>query len=69
MDDPTIHALSNQVLAGNVMSRLRPYRWRLVGSLSLLIFAVPFMNFHPLVWGYVADRLVEKTLTPAILGM
>ncbi|NQX00923.1 hypothetical protein HQ447_09705, partial [bacterium] len=51
------------------MSRLRPYRGRLVFSLGLLIFSVPFMNFHPLVWGYVADRLVGKTLTPAILGM
>ncbi|MDP4793127.1 MAG: ABC transporter transmembrane domain-containing protein, partial [Verrucomicrobiales bacterium] len=27
------------------------------------------MNFHPLVWGYVADGLVEKTLTPGTLGM
>jgi ATP-binding cassette subfamily B protein len=62
-------SLSNKVLAGKVMSRLRPYRSRLSISLGLLIFAVPFMNFHPLVWGYVADRLVEKTLTPAILGM
>jgi ABC-type multidrug transport system fused ATPase/permease subunit len=51
------------------MSRLRPYRRRLIVSLGLLIFAVPFVNFHPLVWGYVADRLVEKTLTPGILGM
>lgn len=69
MDDPGIHSLSNRVLAGKVMSRLRPYRGRLVFSLGLLIFSVPFMNFHPLVWGYVADRLVGKTLTPAILGM
>ena len=64
-----IHSLSNRVLAGKVMSRLRPYRGRLIVSLSLLIVAVPFVNFHPLVWGYVADHLVEKTLTPEILGM
>lgn len=25
--------------------------------------AVPLVNFHPLVWGIVADRLMEKTLT------
>lgn len=69
MDDSTIHSLSNRELAGMVLSRLQPYRGRLILSIGLLIFAVPFMNFHPLVWGYVADRLVEKTLTPAILGM
>lgn len=69
MSDPVIHSLSNRVLAGKVMSRLRPYRGRLIVSLSLLIVAVPFVNFHPLVWGYVADHLVEKTLTPEILGM
>jgi ABC-type multidrug transport system fused ATPase/permease subunit len=69
MDDSTILSLSNRELAGKVLSRLLPYRGRLVFSIGLLIFAVPFMNFHPLVWGYVADRLVEKTLTPAILGM
>lgn len=61
--------MSNRVLAERVMFRLRPYRRRLIVSLSLLIFAVPFVNFHPLVWGYVADRLVGKTLTPGILGM
>ena len=69
MDDSTIHFLSNRELAGKVLSRLQPYRGRFVLSIGLLIFAVPFMNFHPMVWGYVADRLVEKTLTPAILGM
>ncbi len=69
MDKTAIHSVSNRALAGKVISRLRPYRRRLVASLGLLVFAVPFMNFHPLVWGYVADRLVGKTLTPAILGM
>ncbi len=63
------HALSNRELAARVFSRLRPYRGRLIISIALLVFAVPFINFHPLVWGYVADGLVEKTLTPAILGM
>jgi len=60
---------SNRELTARIWSRLRPYRARLIVSLSLLIFSVPFMNFHPLVWGYVADGLVEKTLTPGILGM
>ena len=69
MTDSPVHTLSNRELAGKVFSRLRPYRGRLILSLSLLIFAVPFVNFHPLVWGFVADRLVEKNLTPALLGM
>ena len=30
---------------------------------------MPFVNFHPLVWGFVADELVEKTLTPSLLGI
>ncbi len=66
-DDP-VSRLSNRELAGKVFSRLRPYRTRLIFSLLLLVFSVPFMNFHPLVWGYVADGLVDKTLTPAVLG-
>lgn len=37
--------------------------------MGLLLFSVPFANFHPLVWGYVADGLVEKTLTPGVLWM
>lgn len=69
MDDSAIHSLSNRDLVRKVVSRLRPYRLRLVVALGLLIFSVPFVNFHPLVWGYVADGLVEKTLTPAVLGM
>lgn len=69
MDDPRVHTLSNRELAGKVWARLGPYRGRLMVALGLLVFAVPFMNFHPLVWGYVADGLVEKTLTPATLGM
>ena len=69
MKDTSIHPLPNQELARKVLSRLRPYRRRLIASLCLLIFSVPLTNFHPLVWGYVADGLVGKTLTPAILGM
>ena len=69
MADPAIHSLSNREIAEKVASRLHPYRTRVIWSLLLLIFSVPFMNFHPLVWGYVADALVQKTLTPAALGM
>jgi ATP-binding cassette subfamily B protein len=69
MDDTAIHSLSNRELAGKVLSRLRPYRGRLIASLGLLVFSVPFINFHPLVWGYVADGLVGKTLTPGGLWM
>jgi ABC-type multidrug transport system fused ATPase/permease subunit len=61
--------LTDRELASRIWSRLHPYRKRIVGSLTLLVLAVPFMNFHPLVWGFVADRLVEKTLTPGILAM
>jgi ATP-binding cassette, subfamily B, bacterial len=59
--------LTNRELAQRIWSRLLPYRTRLFFSLSLLVLSVPFMNFHPLVWGYVADGLVEKSLTPASL--
>ncbi len=69
MADPGIHFLTNRELAGKVISRLGPYRGRLILSILLLVFSVPFTNFHPLVWGYVADGLVEKTLTPGVLGM
>lgn len=69
MADSVSNALSNRELAGKVGSRLLPYRGRLVISISLLVFSVPFTNFHPLVWGFVADHLVGKTLTPSILGM
>jgi ABC-type multidrug transport system fused ATPase/permease subunit len=69
MESPATQSLSNADLAGKVFSRLRPYRGRLTASLGLLVFSVPFTNFHPLVWGYVADGLVEKTLTPGVLWM
>jgi ATP-binding cassette, subfamily B, bacterial len=66
---PPIHRLSNRELAAKVASRLRPYRRQWLGSLALLVCAVPFTNFHPLVWGYVADRLIAKTLTPEALAL
>lgn len=55
-------------LAPVVWQRLRPYRKRLAGSLLLLVVSVPLTNFHPLVWGIVADRLMAGTLTPSALG-
>ncbi len=63
------YTLSNRELWQRVWTRLKPQAGTLVLSLSVLVLAVPFVNFHPLVWGFVADRLVEKTLTPAVLGM
>lgn len=61
--------LTDRELAGRIWSRLQPYRKRIFLSLTLLVLAVPFINFHPLVWGFVADALVEKTLTPGVLGV
>jgi len=66
---PTTPILTNRELTARIWTRLRPYRRRLFLSLGLLVFSVPFVNFHPLVWGYVADGLVQKTLTPELLGM
>jgi ABC-type multidrug transport system fused ATPase/permease subunit len=65
--EPPAYSLSNSQLRARVWSRLRRYRATLGLSLTLLVVAVPFVNFHPLVWGFVADRLVEKTLTPSVL--
>jgi len=60
--------LTDRELAGRIWSRLQPYRKRIFWALTLLVLAVPFINFHPLVWGFVADALVEKTLTPGVLA-
>lgn len=60
--------LTNRELRSRVWSRLRRHRGTLALSLSLLLFAVPFVNFHPLVWGFVADHLVAQTLTPGLLA-
>lgn len=59
--------LSDRELAGKIWARLRPYRSRMAWALLLLVLAVPFINFHPLVWGFVADGLVEGNLTPTLL--
>lgn len=61
--------LTDRELASRIWSRLQPYRKRIMWALTLLVLAVPFINFHPLVWGFVADALVEKTLTPSVLAM
>jgi ABC-type multidrug transport system fused ATPase/permease subunit len=55
-------------IASKIWGRLRPYRKRMAASLALLLVAVPLTNFHPLVWGIVADQLVDRTLTPKSLG-
>jgi hypothetical protein len=47
--------LTDRELASRIWSRLQPYRKRILWALTLLVFAVPFINFHPLVWGFVAD--------------
>jgi len=62
------YELSSRELRARVWSRLRRQRGTLALSLSLLLLSVPFVNFHPLVWGFVADHLVEQTLTPRLLA-
>ena len=62
------YELSSRELRARVWSRLRRQRATLALSLSLLLLSVPFVNFHPLVWGFVADHLVEQTLTPRLLA-
>ena len=64
---PPDYQLTNQQLRARVWSRLRRYRGTLALSLGLLVLSVPFVNFHQLGWGFVADQLVEKTLTPSLL--
>ncbi|MEM9018080.1 MAG: ABC transporter transmembrane domain-containing protein, partial [Verrucomicrobiota bacterium] len=63
-----IYDLSDRELWSRIWSRLRPYRTTLLLSVGLLVFAVPFINLHPLIWGFVADHLVEGTLTPLLLA-
>jgi ABC-type multidrug transport system fused ATPase/permease subunit len=59
-----IEAKDNQKqLIQDVWKYLKPYKKSLLLSLSLMVIAVPLMNFHPLVWGIVADRLMDNTLT------
>lgn len=67
MSEP--YQISDETLWREVWRRLSPYRTRIFFALGLLVFAVPFVNFHPLVWGFVADHLVAQTLTPGVLAM
>lgn len=63
------YELTDRELCSRIWERLRPYQNRLFVAVALLVCAVPFVNFHPLVWGFVADRLVAETLTAGSLGM
>lgn len=56
-------------LAAEVWTRLKPWKGRLLLSLGLLLLSVPLINFHPLVWGIVADALLEDSLTAQGLGL
>tara|TARA_B110000003_G_scaffold275380_1_gene317818 strand:+ start:460 stop:2157 length:1698 start_codon:yes stop_codon:yes gene_type:complete len=40
----------------------------LISALLLLFISVPLINFHPMVWGFVADALLEQTLTAQTLS-
>ena len=60
--------MTDQELRRRIWVRLRPHRRPLALSLGVLVLAVPFVNFHPLVWGFVADELVEHTLTLSLLA-
>jgi len=66
---PPAYELSTGQLRAKVWSRLRRSRGTLSLALVVLVVSVPFVNFHPLVWGFVADALVKKTLTPGLLGI
>lgn len=46
-----------------VWQYLKGYRKPLSISLILLLVSVPLTNFHPLIWGWVADRLIDKNLS------
>ena len=61
--------LSERQLLGAVYTRLKPFRIRLIAALLLLFVSVPLINFHPLVWGLVADALLEQTLTVYTLSL
>lgn len=62
-----IHLSERQLLQA-VSTRLKPYRLRLISALFLLFISVPLINFHPMVWGFVADALLEQTLTVQTLS-
>ena len=62
-----IHLSERQLLQA-VSIRLKPHRLRLISALLLLFISVPLINFHPMVWGFVADALLEQTLTVQTLS-
>ena len=59
--------LTDRELMQRVGSRLKPYGKRILCALSLLVLSVPFINFHPMIWGFVADALIDQTLTVNVL--
>jgi len=61
--------MTDREIRSQIWARLRNYRGSLVLVMVCLTVSVPFMNFHPMVWGIVADRLVADTLTPSVLGL
>lgn len=67
-DSQKTYDLTDKELVRQIWARLAPYRKRIVCALFLLVLSVPFINFHPLIWGFVADALVEQTLTMEVLG-
>lgn len=66
-DSSKTYELTDRELMRRVWARLAPYRKRIVFALSLLVLSVPFINFHPLIWGFVADALIDQTLTVRVL--
>ncbi|MGB0415460.1 MAG: ABC transporter ATP-binding protein [Coraliomargarita sp.] len=69
MTDPRkTYDLTDKELVQRVWMRLAPYTKRITFALFLLVLSVPCINFHPLIWGFVADALVNQTLTLNTLG-
>ena len=58
---------ASKSIVRQVWTRLHPYRKHLLTSLGLLVLAVPLTNFHPMVWGIVADALLDGSLTGSSL--
>ncbi|MCK6471706.1 MAG: ABC transporter ATP-binding protein/permease [Planctomycetes bacterium] len=54
-----------------ILRMLRPYRWSLVAGFVCLLASVPLQMFHPLVWMYIVDTVIETKdmalLLPALL--
>lgn len=66
-DSLKTYELTDRELMRRVWARLATYRKRIVFALILMVLSVPFINFHPLVWGFVADALIDQTLTVQVL--